>query len=449
MKLSSKDLLVIFTLAFLTALESLSIDLYLPAFQVISKDLSTNIGKVQVSLSMFLGGFAIGQLLWGPLSDRFGRKIPLIIATLLYAVFSILVLKTTTIEELWLYRFLQAFTGSAGVVIARAVVTDRFEKKQTASVFALLGLIMGIAPIIAPSIGNYLLESGHWHNIFIAMTALGVFSVLMVIFILLETNKNISKTIQTKTSSGNLLKSYKSVFKNKQFLRYTIIGSMSYSALLIYISNSPYLIMEKAGFSGSVYSIIFGLNAFGMILATFSVTFLVKKFTIPKIVKTATLAQAFFGLMIVIAVLLEIPIIWLLVLIFLFIFPTGVLLPTTVDLALKPFVKDNGAASALFGFSQLAVTFIFLGIIGLVQGNSVAPFAFSLFACGAISLILTIKKDNLYMKKIALIFIVGILISCNNESNQQKMKNIEAQKELTLIGKKVKLIYPEFNAEIL
>ncbi|MFT2009789.1 MFS transporter [Pontibacter sp. 13R65] len=127
MKLTRKELIIVVILALLTALEALSIDLYLPAFQAISEDLKTDIEKVQISLSVFLGGFAVGQLLWGPLSDRFGRKWPLIIAIAIYTVSSVLVLAVSSIEELWLCRFMQAFSGSAGVVIARAQRVYRYD----------------------------------------------------------------------------------------------------------------------------------------------------------------------------------------------------------------------------------------------------------------------------------------------------------------------------------
>jgi DHA1 family bicyclomycin/chloramphenicol resistance-like MFS transporter len=206
MKLTRKELIIVVILALLTALEALSIDLYLPAFQAISEDLKTDIGKVQISLSVFLGGFAVGQLLWGPLSDRFGRKWPLVIAITIYTISSVLVIAVSSIEELWLCRFMQAFSGSAGVVIARAVVTDIFDKKRTTSIFALLAMIIGVAPIIAPSIGNLLLEHGDWHNVFIAMTMLGAVAFLSVIFFLPETLKK-TQTESAKTLCGWLIPS--------------------------------------------------------------------------------------------------------------------------------------------------------------------------------------------------------------------------------------------------
>ncbi len=374
----------------LTALEALSIDLYLPAFQAISDDLNTDIGKVQISLSVFLGGFAVGQLLWGPLSDRFGRKGPLIIAIFIYTVSSVLVIGVRSIEELWLCRFMQAFSGSAGVVIARAVVTDIFDKKRTISIFALLAMIIGVAPIIAPSIGNLLLKQGNWHNVFIAMTLLGALATLSVIFLLPETLNRTQRDTTHQAKKRSVVGSYLHVFRNRQFVIYTLIGSMAYSGLMVYISNSPFLVMEKGGFTGTQYSLIFGANAVGMMLGTYAVSYLMKLLSLRQIVKYFSSIQVLIGLLLVAVVWANLPVNYMLVLIFLYLLPTGVLFPTTTDLALESFHDESGTASAIFGFSQLAVTFIVSAIVGLIQGGSVAPMAMALFFCALASVVFSV-----------------------------------------------------------
>lgn len=390
MKLSKNEFLIIIILALLTALEALSIDLYLPAFKAISQDLKTDIGKVQISLSIFLGGFAIGQLLWGPLSDRLGRKLPILIAIAIYSISSLLILTTSSIEELWFYRFLQAFSGSAGVVIARAVVTDIFDKSRTTNIFAVLALIAGIAPIIGPSTGNLLLNLGHWHNVFIAMATMGFSAILLVLFFLPETLIINNQNEHTKIKKNSIIGSYLSVLKNKTFLIYTLIGSMAYSGLMIYISNSPFLVMEKGGFSGSQYSLVFASNAIGMMLASYSVNYLLKYFHSKQIVKVASIVQFVIGLMIVLAVWINLPIIYLLILIFLYLIPIGLLFPTITALALENFKKDSGTASAVFGFVQLLITFILSAIIGWIQAGSIFPMAIGLFLCAFISLVLSL-----------------------------------------------------------
>ncbi len=385
MNLSKKEITIVVILALLTALEALSIDLYLPAFQSIAEDLNADIGKVQVSLAVFLGGFAVGQLLWGPLSDRFGRKWPMIGAIAIYTVASLLVLTVSSIEELWLFRFIQAFSGSAGVVIARAVVTDIFDKKRTTSIFALLALIIGVAPIIAPGIGNLLVKQGNWHNVFLAMGILGAVATLSVIFLLPETLKKAKSKTKSLVKRRSVVASYLHVFSNKQFVIYTLVGSMAYSGLMVYISNSPFLIMEKGGFSGTQYSLIFGANAVGMMMATYAVNFLMKIMSLREIVKYFSFIQVLIGCLLVVGVLANLPVNFMLVMIFLYLMPTGILFPTTTDLALESFQNDSGTASAVFGFSQLAVTFVVAAVIGLVQGGTVAPMVLGLFFCALAS----------------------------------------------------------------
>ncbi|PVH26878.1 multidrug effflux MFS transporter [Sphingobacterium corticibacter] len=385
MKLSYKEILIVIILSLLTSFIALSIDLYLPAFKSIAEDLHTDMGKVQVSLSVFIGGLAVGQLLWGTLSDRVGRKLPLIIAIIVYSMASILAITADSIEELWLYRFLQAFSGSAGMVLPRAVVTDYFDRGKTAKIFSLLALISGVAPIIAPSIGNLLLGGNGWHTIFFAMAVFGAVAVLLVIFFLPETHSPKQTTTTYTKKERSVLASYAHVFQNKQFVVYTLVGSLTFSALMVYISNSPFLIMEIGGFTGTEYSLIFGLNAIGMVGGNYSVGFLVNRFSTMTLVKSASLFQTIFAVLLAACMLAEIPLAIILVLLFFSLIMMGILLTATVDLALAPFHNDSGTASAVFGFFQLGLTFVLSGIIGLVQNNSVMPMALALLSCAVIS----------------------------------------------------------------
>ncbi|MGA9211808.1 multidrug effflux MFS transporter [Kaistella sp.] len=380
-KLSKKEVTITVILALLTAIEILSVDLYLPAFKAISEDLKVDIGKVQISLSTFLGGFAVGQLVWGVLADRFGRKLPIIAGLSIYIILSIFIISVKNIEMFWLIRFLQAFAGSAGVVVARAIVTDVFDRTKTIKVFSLLALIMGVTPIVAPSIGNALLQIGTWHSNFIAMGVIGLIILLLVIFFLPETHSNNNIEIKGVPKSK-----YQLFFLNRQFVLYTIVASMVYGGLLVFISNSPFLIMEKGGFTGTEYSLIFGAISLGIVMGSYSINYLIKYFNNHLIVKYVSALQVLFALLSVVSVWLQFPIIVILVFIFLYLFLLGILLPATADLALEPFRNDSGKASAIFGFIQLAVTFIILTIIGLIQNNSIIPMTVTLLICSLISL---------------------------------------------------------------
>lgn len=385
MKLSNKEIFIVIILSLLASFIALSIDLYLPAFKSIAEDLHTDMGKVQVSFSVFIGGLAVGQLLWGTLSDRVGRKLPLIIAIIIYSIASILVVTTHSIEELWLYRFVQAFCGSVGMVVPRAIVTDYFDRGKTAKIFSLLALISGVGPIIAPSIGTLLLGGNSWHNIFVAMAVFGAVSVFLVIFFLPETHSPKEKATAYDKKERSVLASYIHVFQNKQFVVYTLVGSITFSALMVYISNSPFLIMEKGDFTGTQYSLVFGLNAIGMVGGNYSVGFLVNHFSTKILVKFASLLQIIFGVLLVACILAELPLAIVLALLFLSLIVIGISLTSTIDLALAPFRNDSGTASAVFGFFQLALTFVISGVVGLVQNNSVMPMAITLLSCAVIS----------------------------------------------------------------
>lgn len=393
MSLTKKELIIVLILSLLTAIEVLSMDLYLPAFSAIVESLQTDMGKVQITISVFLGGFAIGQLLWGAFSDRFGRKLPIIIGSAVYVVASFAVSKITTIEGLWICRFIQAFSGSAGVVVARAVVTDTFDKSRTTSIFALLAIIMGVGPIVGPMIGTVLINQWHWQSTFTAMGLIGLLALVSTIFFLSETHPESKRRKETNpTYKGRtVLGSYLHVSHNKQFLTYTLIGSLVYIALMLYIANSPFLIMEKGGFSGVSYSLIYGFNALGMTVASFLVAKLSKRFALQLLVKWAVVAEVIFTGVLLLGVVLDLPVVYMLVLIFLFLFTLGILFPATTDLALQPFRNDSGTASALLGFLQLGITFIITGLFGLMQEDSIIPMVLGIFLCGLVSWILVIR----------------------------------------------------------
>lgn len=383
--------IVIIILALLTALEPLSIDLYLPGFLLITEALNTTDSYVQISLSMFLGGFAIGQLLWGPLADKFGRKKPILVALLIFIVASVACMYVKTVEQLWIARFIQAIGGCAGVVIARAIVTDYFEKNQTLKIFALLALIMGIAPIIAPSIGNGVLAFFGWKGLFGAMAALGMLSLLVTLFVLPETHK------KTGEKMPNVVKTYIDILKNKRFTVYSAIAGIVNGVLMVYVANGPFLIMEKGGFSGSAFGIIFAINALGLMIASFATSLLQKYIPTNKLVKYAVLVMATLSVLLLGLMYMNISVVVILFILFFFIFPIGILFPTTTELALSPFADGNksGSASALFGSIQLAVAFICSVASSYISDGSLTALGLSFFLCCTLAFVIVFSRINL------------------------------------------------------
>lgn len=387
--------ITVLVLSLLAALEPLSIDLYLPAFSDIANSFGVNIGQVQISLSVFLAGFALGQLFWGPLSDFYGRKVPIIIAILLFTLSSFAANYVASIYQLWIIRFIQAFGGCAGVVIGRAMVNEIFEEKHRTKIFSLLVVISGVAPIIAPTVGNLLLKNWHWNGIFNTMGLLGLLTILSVLFLLPESGLKRSERKNLPSSSiKNIVRGYIRVVDNRQFIKYSLIGCMAYGGLMIYVSNAPFLIMEKGMFSGDMFSLIFAVNAVGLMAGTIIVNYLSKRITLERIIEYSVYAQVAINIILLNCTLYAVSIPLLLVLVFLNLVVIGILMPSTTSLGLAPFDEDSGTASAFMGFLQLLFTFVFSGLVSYLQDDSILPMMVALFLCAFGSFLTLFMKSR-------------------------------------------------------
>ncbi|OXA90008.1 multidrug effflux MFS transporter [Flavobacterium hercynium] len=358
-------------LAIITALESLSIDLYLPAFTHITQDLQTTMGNVQISVSLFLCGFATGQLLWGPLSDKYGRKPILLIGLVVFVLSSAAIPFADYIELLWILRFMQAFGGCAGIVMSRAVVADLFSKEAAIKIFSTQSQISGIAPIIAPIMGSVLLNLWGWRSIFFFLALLGTLSIGTVLKWIPETHARSRN--DKRTSKSSLKENVVALSKNKSFLLFTLIGAMAYSALMIYISSAPFVLITKAGLSETEFGLAFGFNSVALIFAAYITPKLYKFMPIKTLVKTATIALVLFCTASLLFSLANASVIITIATLFLSLIPLGILFPITTALALETIEDGKGTAAAVMGFSQLMISFLLSAITGLVQNNEVWP----------------------------------------------------------------------------
>ncbi|MBB1140414.1 multidrug effflux MFS transporter [Myroides sp. WP-1] len=376
-KLKKQQFIVVFILALLSALEPFSIDLYLPGFLKISQYYHTDLKAVQFSISTFLAGFAVGQLFWGIISDKYGRKWPTIISLLLFIAATVACIYATSIEQFWIARFFQAFAGCAGVVIARAIVNEYFEQDDTMRVFSLLAIIAGVAPIIGPVAGNFLVSHFEWQSTFVTLFVLGVISLLLVVFFLPETKVKTALNAPKR----NLMQDFKAVFKVKTFLKYTLIGSVTYSILMIYLANAPYLIMEYGQLSSATFSYIFAFNAVGLMVGAWISNSFTRWWSIRQIIFYTTIAGLICSVVFLGFCIAQQPIEWLLIPLFFIILTLGVLFPTTTKLALEPFHENSGSASALLGSLQLMLTFIISAMTNLIPLDLLILTGIALFVC--------------------------------------------------------------------
>ncbi|UKB84051.1 multidrug effflux MFS transporter [Chryseobacterium sp. MEBOG06] len=366
--------IVVFILALLNTLESLSIDLYLPAFPNMAQIFNTDIGHIQISISVFFAGFAFGQLLWGPLSDKKGRKPMLYCGLLLFIIGATAIYFTSDIYVLWAMRFLQAFGGSAGIVIGRAIVIDLYDKQKSVAIFSQQSQISGIAPIVAPLLGSVFLKFWGWNSSFAFLCVMGLITFFMVYKYIPETNAKISLPDEYDHENEKSLKDQlKMIISNKDFINSTMIGSIAFASLIIYISNAPFLFMELHGFSSGVFSFIFAFNSLALITAAYITPKLIKRISNSTVLFIATIILLVVCTLHILIAAENLSVALEITMLYLSLLAIGILFPITSAHALSPFKEGRGTAAALLGFMQLMVTFLMSGLIGLLEADSIIP----------------------------------------------------------------------------
>ncbi|WP_419870465.1 multidrug effflux MFS transporter [Chryseobacterium sp. CT-SW4] len=377
--------IIVIILALLNTLESLSIDLYLPAFPSMAKIFNTDIGNIQVSISVFFAGFAIGQLFWGPLSDKKGRKPALYAGILIFIIAAFTIIFTTNYYVLWIMRFIQAFGGSAGIVVGRAIVADLYDKEKAIKIFSSQSQISGIAPIVAPLLGSLFLNLWGWESSFAFLTLLGALTLMMTIGWIPETNKR-PHSQNSVIEEHTLYIQIKNIFRNKDFVQNAIIGSIAFASLIIYISGSPFLFMEIHHFSTTAFSLIFALNSVALIIAAYLTPKFLKRVNDRKLLFYAVSLLFIACLTHTIAAFYHWNVVSEIISLYLSIFSIGILFPITTAGALAPFKEGKGIAAALFGFLQLMLTFLLSGAVSLLESDSAMPITVARLSIALIAL---------------------------------------------------------------
>lgn len=370
----------------LTAIGPLSIDMYLPSFPSIARTFSAEGGAVQFTLAAFFIGLAIGQAFYGPLADRFGRKPPLYGGMALYVLATIGCALSTSIEMLAFCRFVQALGGCAGMVVPRAIVRDHFEAQGAARAFSLLMLVMGIAPILAPILGGWILQVGSWHAIFWCLAAYGSISLVTIHFGLEESHPaDPSKPLHPVTT----LKNYFSLCKDRSFIGNVLAGGLAHSGLFAYIAGSPFVIIELWQIPASQFGWIFGSNAFAYIAASQINARLLRTHRMQDILRRSIWMPLIFGLLLLFAGATRIGGLPLLLIgLFGYMASLGFIGPNTTANALAQQGHRAGLASALMGTLQFGLATLASTVIGLLHAKSALPMTGMMAICGISSLLL-------------------------------------------------------------
>jgi MFS transporter, DHA1 family, multidrug resistance protein len=388
-KLESHQRLVLITiLGLLSAIGPFSIDMYLPGFPAIAEDLNTTVDAVSYSLSSFFIGICFGQLVCGPLLDRFGRKMPLIIGLLLYVVASISCALSSSIEMLIAFRFLQALGGCVGMVAPRAIVRDVFPVEENAKVFSLLILVLGVSPILAPTVGSYVIASLGWNAVFIVLTLITVLILLAVVFWMAE-SKQPDPTFSLKF--GPIFSSFGIVMKEPQFYTYALAGGVSSAGLFAYLSGSPFVFMNFFGVTEQQYGSIFAMIAIGLIGSSQLNNLLLRKYRSDQLMKSILVVQSIIGVVLLTGSIFNVLGLYgTIAMIFLFLSCQGFSFPNSAALSMAPFTREAGSASALMGALQMGLGALAAAMVGLLNAHTPVPMTAVMAVCTIIGLIILI-----------------------------------------------------------
>lgn len=378
-----KNFYLIIILGLLSAIGPFSIDMYLPAFPDIAKGLNTTVAEVMLSLSSFFIGISAGQLIYGPLLERYGRKKPLYIGLIIYLLASAGCAFAITVDQLILLRLLQALGGCVGLVTSRAIVRDLFEVNENAKIFSMLMLVVAVSPIIAPTAGGYITALFGWRVVFF-MLILIVLVILAGIFFYLPESKKPDPHFSLKP--GPILKNFTSVLRHPQFYTYALTGSVSAAGLYAYIGGSPHVFMELFHVSEKQYGWTFALIAMGLIGATQVNSVLLRNYTSEQIIKVALACQSVTGLILAAVVLAGWGDLFIIIfLIFLFLCCQGFTFPNSSALSLAPFGHNAGSASALLGAIQMSIGACSSALVSLLQSNTGLPMCAVMAFCALVS----------------------------------------------------------------
>lgn len=375
----------IFTLAFvgmIAAFGPFVTDFYLPALPALSDYFGAPASMIQLSLTVGMIGLGTGQLIVGPLSDRYGRRMPLLLSLAAFAAATAGCLVTDSIGRFLLYRFVQGLAGAGGVVISRSIATDLYAGRELARFFSVLGSVQGIVPVAAPVIGGLLLAVTDWKGIFAVLLGIGIALLVMT----LSFRESLAQRIRSVAAS---FKGYAPVLRNRRSMRYMGVQAMAMGVMFSYISASPFIFQQQYGLSPVAYSLCFGFNAFGIMAGSLLV---LRSRSSERGLAIGT--RGFFVMALATAIVLtQGGSVWLIeASFFLLMVMLGTIMPTSTTLALEPLREYSGSASAALGFLSFLVGGICSPLVGM--GDMAVSTAAVIALCSLFTLLLARGADH-------------------------------------------------------
>lgn len=367
----------------LAAFAPMSIDMYLPGLPALARAFDTGVGAVQLTLSAFFAGLVCGQIFYGPLADRYGRRRPLAAGIALYVLASAGCALAPDLPALIALRFVQALGGCAGLVISRTMVRDLFDAQESARMFSLIMLVMGAAPILAPLAGGVLLVNFGWQSIFWALALFGLLVLAACAAWMPETQRTRAASLGVAESS----RAYAGMLADRRFLGYALAGGFAQAGMFAYITGSPSVFIDLNGVPPEHYGWLFGGNAFGLIAASQLNRRLLIGHPARDVLVRANQVNTGFGVLLLLSALTGAGgFAGLLVPLFGYVASLGFIGPNATALALSHQGQRAGSAAALLGTLQFALAALASAALGIVQQASAVPMALAIAVCGALAL---------------------------------------------------------------
>jgi DHA1 family bicyclomycin/chloramphenicol resistance-like MFS transporter len=386
-------------LAALTAIGPLSTDMYLPSLPDIAQRLNATTAQAQLTVSSYLFGFAIGQILYGPLADRHGRKPVLIGAIVLYCAATLTCALSTSIEMLVAARAAQALGGAGGIVLARAIVRDLYSGTRAGRELSVIGAVMALAPVLAPVVGGLLQTGFGWRSVFFTLVGCGLGFAAIVWPLMPET---LAVRAAEPVSPAAMLRSYRVVAGNTAYRAYLGMGSASFAGLFAWISGSSFVLQSLYGLTPFAFGLAFAVGSVGYMTGTSLAARLVMRHGIDRTLGIGCAIMAAAGLTMLLVVALSLDSATSIVLaVAVYLAGFGMVLPQSIAGAMNPFPERAGAASSLLGFSQQILSALVGMAVGMLLGQNAWPLAAAVAAMGCICLLIWVSTRAVRAKAVS------------------------------------------------